>query len=1061
MSRTHLLKKTLLLSALFFLGVSSSYAQKNFIIRQFDESSGLTSNFTEAITQSETDGQLIIANKAGIARFDGRVFGKLTFQNDTVKVDYATSLYKSKDNLWFGLFNGNIGQYENGEIKEIETGIKGQIKHIYVDNNEGVWAFSRSGMVYWINGLDTSRFNMSEHDMLINAIIPYKSKEFIIGSNDGLWLIRFETGNDFQVLKKIDGLPETKVTALKYDTEQNIIWVATEDAGLHRVYSPFTADEKIEKFLLHSEQSIDDIQTIFTDHLGRIWLGTFGNGLSRIEFYGKAEREFVVQTFEEKIETEYLIRDIFEDAEHNIWIATFGGGLIQIVENVFHQPFDENWLRQQSITQLFRDSEGNVWLGIDKGIFKTSEYSKQSKFEYFHIGGNKVSAIHEDAEGNIWVGTTTAGLYKLNRGSSTFSKISLNKGNLANSVNSIIDTDEGLLVSTKSGLFILYLNGRIKRHLSTIDGLPHNNVRYCFKDSNGNLWIACQGNRVAFLVDGEVRFLENGNGQSIVDVNHILEDKLGRLWFATAGQGVYVLDKGEAHNLSTEDGLPSNYCYQMVLDNDGNVWVSHQKSIVQLSPDLAVSRIVGHEVLSPVENTMITFLFKDYEENIWIASTHGVVKFNPEIDKSSKSIPQLSISGMELFDKNQPLTKNLFLPYKQYKVTFNFAGISLRNPENIRYKWRLQGYTDYWSEPISQSEVSFPRLIDGTYNLQVLASKNGGDWTPEPVEYKFTIKQPYWKTWWFYFFFVLAVGGIVVLFVRYRVYRLMKDKQELEAIVSERTIEIQDQKSEIEKSRDEIAKYAKDITDSIKYAKRIQNAIFPSIEDVQKVLPESFVLFKSKDLVSGDFYFAEKAGDERIFGAVDCTGHGVPGGFLSIVASNLLQQAINQVGLTRPSDILEYLNQGVTRTLHQSVDEDSVKDGMDIALCSWNEKTNILQFAGAYNPLFLFRDGELIVYRGDRFPIGSFIGEKVQSFKNNEIKAQKGDMLYIFSDGYSDQFGGPNGKKFKVRQFKAMLQKVQSLPVEAQFEKVQKTLANWQGDLEQVDDIVLMGVRIS
>ena len=1060
MSKTHLLKR-LLLSALFFLGVSSSYAQKNFTIRHFDESSGLTSNFTEAITQSEIDGQLIIANKAGITRFDGRVFGKLTLQDDTVNVDYATCLHKSKGNLWFGLFNGNIGQYENGEIKEIETGIKGQIKHVYVDNNEGVWAFSRSGMVCWINGLDTSRFNMSENVMLINAVIPYKSKEFIIGSNDGLWLIRFETGNDFQVLKKIEGLPETKITALKYDTDINVIWVATEDAGLHRVYSPFTADEKIEEFLLHTGKSVDDIQTIFTDHLGRIWLGTFGNGLLRLEFYGKGDREFVVQTFEEKIETKYLIRDIFEDAENNIWIATFGGGLIQIVENVFHQPFDENWLRQQSITQLFRDSEGNVWLGIDKGIFRTSEYSKQSKFEYFHIGGNTVSAIHEDAEGNIWVGTTTSGLYKLNRGSNNFLEISLNKGNLANSINSITDSDDGLLVSTKSGLFILSLDGKTKKHLSTIDGLPHNNVRYCFKDSDGNLWLASQGNRVAFLVDGKVRFLENGNGQSIIDVNHIVEDKLGRLWFATTGQGVYVLDKGEAYNISTENGLPSNYCYQMVLDNDGNVWISHQKSLVQLSPDMSVSRIVGHEDLSPVENAMITFLFKDYEGNIWISSTHGVVKFNPAIDKSSKSIPQLSISGIKLFGENQPLIKNLSLPYKEYKATFYFAGISLRNPEHIKYKWRLQGYTDYWSEPISQSEVSIPRLTDGVYNLQVLASKNGGDWTPEPVEYKFTIKKPIWKTWWFYFFSVVVVGGIIILFVQYRVYRLMKDKQELETIVSERTIEISDQKTEIEKSRDEIAKYAKDITDSIKYAKRIQNAIFPSIEDVQKVLPESFVLFKSKDLVSGDFYFAEKAGDERIFGAVDCTGHGVPGGFLSIVASNLLQQAINQVGLTKPSDILEYLNQGVTRTLHQSADESSVKDGMDIAMCSWNEKTNTLQFAGAYNPLYLFRDGELIVYRGDRFPIGSFIGEEVQSFKNNEIKAEKGDMLYVFSDGYSDQFGGPNGKKFKARQFKAMLQSVQSLPVDEQFEKVQKTLANWQGDLEQVDDIVLMGIRIS
>lgn len=1051
----------LLFSGLFFIGISISSAQKNFTIRHFDESKGLSSNFTEAITQSATDGQLIIANKGGITRFDGRSFGKLTLQNDTVNVDYATCLYRSENDLWFGLFNGNIGKYEDGEIDEINTDLNGQVRHIYVDEHEGVWAFSRSGMVYWINGLDTSRFNMSEHDMLINAVIPYKPREFIIGSNDGLWLIRFDTGNDFHVLKNIDGLPETKITALKYDTEKNIIWVGTEDAGLHRVYSPFSTEERIEKFILPSGDSVDDVQTIFTDHLGRVWLGTFGNGLYRIEFFGQGDNEFIMQSFEASIESEYLIRDVFEDAENNIWIATFGGGLIQIVENVFNQPFDENWLRQQSITQLFRDSEGNVWLGIDKGIFKTSEHSKQSKFEYYYVGGNNVSAITEDKKGNIWVGTTTSGLYKLNRGGTDFSKIPFNQGNLAKAINSITNIDDGLLVSTKSGLFILSLSGQIKKSLSTIDGLPHNNVRYCLKDSEGNLWLASQGNRVAFLVDEKVQFLNNGGGQDIVDVNHILEDNLGRLWFATAGQGIYVLDKGEAHNLSTENGLPSNYCYQMVLDNDGNVWVSHQKSIVQLTEDMKVSRIVGHEDLSPVENTMITFLFKDHEGNIWISSTHGVVKFNPAIDKSSKSIPKLSISGMKLFDKNQPLIKNLSLPYKPYKITFTFAGISLRNPDNIRYKWKLKGYTDYWSEPVTQNEISIPRLTDGHYVLQVIASKNGGEWTPDPVEYSFSITRPYWKSWWFWLIVTLALGSAVITFVRYRVYRLMRDKQELESIVSERTIEIQEQKSEIEKSRDEIAKYANDITDSIKYAKRIQNAIFPSIEDVQKVLPESFVLFKSKDLVSGDFYLAEVAGDQRIFATVDCTGHGVPGGFMSIVASNLLQQAINQIGLTKPSDILEYLNQGVTKTLHQTMEESSVKDGMDIALCSWNRKTGILQFAGAYNPLYLFRNGQLTEYRGDRFPVGTFIGDETNEFKNHEIKVEKGDMLYIFSDGFSDQFGGPQGKKFKVRQFKTMLQNIQSLPVDKQYEQVQRILTNWKGDLEQVDDIVLMGVRIS
>jgi len=1060
MNHLNMLSRTLLLIAVLFVGHFSSYAQKNFTIRHFNETNGLSSNFTEGISQCSS-GHLIVASKGGMDRFDGRTFEKLNLIDDTVGVEYPTCLYRAKDKIWIGLFNGNIGLLQDKNLQEVVTGMNGQVKHIHVDDKDAIWAFSRSGMVFWTNGKDTSHFNMSERDMLINAVVPYRDREFIIGSNDGLWLIRFETGNDFQVLKKIAGLPETKITAIKYETANDLIWVGTEDAGLYRIHAPFSASEKIEKFTLGNGQSIDNVQTIFEDHLGRTWLGTFGNGLLRIEYFGDGEDNFITQTFEDNVESEYLIRDVFEDAENNIWIATFGGGLIQIVENAFHQPFDENWLRQQSITQLFRDSEGNVWLGIDKGMFKTSENAKRSKFEYFHVGGNTISAIVEDGAGNIWVGTTTSGVFKLNKNSSEFKKVSLDKGNLADAINSITPTKEGIFVATKFGLFTLSLSGKIIKHLSTIDGLPHNNVRYCFEDKAGRLWIATQRNRVALLINNEIRFLENGNSQNIVDVNHILQDGSGRLWFATTGQGIYIRDNGNAYNLNSENGLPSDYCYQMVLDNDGYVWASHQKSIVQLSPELKVSRIVGHEDISPVENTMVTFLFKDHEGNIWITSTHGVVKFNPAIDKSSKSLPQLSIGGMKLFDQNQPLISDLVLPYKQYKVTFNLAGISLRNPDNIRYKWKLKGYSDYWSEEISQSEIQIQRLEDGNYTLQVIASKNGGEWTPKPVEYSFIIEKPWWRTWWFYLFGVIGISGLVLAFVRYRVYRLMMDKQELESIVTERTIEIQEQKSEIERSRDEIAQYAKDITDSIKYAKRIQNAIFPTIEDVQKVIPESFVLFKSKDLVSGDFYFAEKIGDERIFGAVDCTGHGVPGGFISIVANNLLEQATKQLKLTKPSDILEYLNQGVTNTLHQTYEESSVKDGMDIALCSWNKKQNILQFAGAYNPLYLFRDGELIEYRGDRFPVGRFVGEETNSFKNHQIKVQNGDMLYMFSDGFSDQFGGPEGKKFKIRRFKAMLQEVQSYPIEEQYKIVNGYLENWIGELEQIDDIVLMGVRIS
>ncbi|MGB1318419.1 MAG: SpoIIE family protein phosphatase, partial [Flavobacteriales bacterium] len=430
------------------------------------------------------------------------------------------------------------------------------------------------------------------------------------------------------------------------------------------------------------------------------------------------------------------------------------------------------------------------------------------------------------------------------------------------------------------------------------------------------------------------------------------------------------------------------------------------------------------------------------------------------LDKSSKKAPLLSVRSMMLNGSPQPMTENLVLPYKKYDVQFQLAGISLRNPENIRYKYQLKGLSDSWRELGASGKIN-RTLAHGTYTLKVIASKNDGDWNSAPLEYTFSVKRPFWFTWFFWIAVIIAVGLGFAVYVNYRTNKLIKDKAELETIVNQRTEEIQEQKTEIERSRDEIAKYAKDITDSIRYAKRIQKAIFPAWQEVKKMLPDAFVFFQSKDLVSGDFYFADQLGDQTIFCAVDCTGHGVPGGFMSIVANNLLTQAVRQEGLTKPSDILEFLNHGVTNTLHQTYDEASVKDGMDIALYTWNKKTNILEYAGAYNPLFIYRDGELMETKGNRFPCGSFVGEDERKFTNHEIPVQKGDMLYVFSDGYADQFGGPSGKKFMMRRFRSFLQQIHTKPVEEQHTMLDKQLKNWKGKLEQVDDIVILGVRIS
>ena len=287
---------------------------------------------------------------------------------------------------------------------------------------------------------------------------------------------------------------------------------------------------------------------------------------------------------------------------------------------------------------------------------------------------------------------------------------------------------------------------------------------------------------------------------------------------------------------------------------------------------------------------------------------------------------------------------------------------------------------------------------------------------------------------------------------------LAETERILEQKVKERTEEVVKQKDEIDSQRSKLEELYTDVTASIRYAKRLQDSILPPEKIIKKYFPSSFVLFKPKDIVSGDFYWIGKAKNEVMFAAVDCTGHGVPGAFMSLVGANGLNSAGKEHKLSDPGLILDDLNKYASETLNKSND-DSVRDGMDITLCSLNKKEMKLKFAGAYNPLYLIRDNELEIIKTSKFAIGSFKpGEN--NFETFEIDVQKGDKIYIFSDGYADQFGGPRGKKFMYRQFKETLLSTINESMEDQKQLLDKKIESWRGDHEQVDDIVIFGVEV-
>jgi len=311
------------------------------------------------------------------------------------------------------------------------------------------------------------------------------------------------------------------------------------------------------------------------------------------------------------------------------------------------------------------------------------------------------------------------------------------------------------------------------------------------------------------------------------------------------------------------------------------------------------------------------------------------------------------------------------------------------------------------------------------------------------------------------YFVVFAL--LLVSFLGYYIYRGYKIKKEANIKLEEKNRTISAQKDEIEKQkdlaeaqRDQIAYQKKHITDSIMYAKRIQTALIPSLELFSDKL-EHFVLYKPLAIVSGDFYWVSTQGNLQIIIAADCTGHGVPGAFMSMLGVTMLNEIVTAKQVVMPDQIIENLREGIIKALKQVAEEESIKDGMDIAICVVDFEKNLLHYAGANNPLYLVRGGELIHYRADKMPVA--IHYKMVPFTMHTIDLQKGDAFYIFSDGYSDQFGGPKQKKFMSMQLKETLVAMAGKPMLEQGVRLNEIFEEWRGDSPQVDDVTLIGVR--
>ncbi|MCK6648148.1 MAG: SpoIIE family protein phosphatase, partial [Bacteroidia bacterium] len=662
---------------------------------------------------------------------------------------------------------------------------------------------------------------------------------------------------------------------------------------------------------------------------------------------------------------------------------------------------------------------------------KTRSFSafKHNDVDPSSISSDDVWCIKEDKEGNLWIGTWGGGLNKLNIQTKKFSHYKFDAAQpsfISNDrVISLLVDDKGTVYAgTNGGGLNVYNktnNSFVRYKHSDTDSLSisSDRVRCIIQDSKNNIWIGTDGGGYNLFDPIKKNFTHFTEKDGLCNnvVYGIVEDDLGNLWFSTnGGISKYNFKRKNYQNFDVRDGLQSNEFNQGAFLRSGN-------------------------------------------GKIYFGGVNGFNVFEPSSIQKNPNRPPVYITSIKLFnneivkDTMSSFIKELNLNYSDNFLSFEFAALDYTSSDKNKYACKMEGFDKDWIELGNRRFISYTNLDPGKYVFRVKGSNNDGVWNEQGNYIVITIAPPFWKTIWFYLTMIALVVLGIYAYIQLRTKKLQRDKRVLEKEVENRTHEIVFQKNIIERKN-------KDITDSITYAKRIQQAILPSVDLIKKMLPESFVLYKPKDIVSGDFYWMEQSGTQTMIAAVDCTGHGVPGAFMSIVGYNLLNQAVNERGLTKPSSILDEMNKGILKQLKQQTEEHTVRDGMDMSLCTIDFKTKTLQYAGANNSLWIIRAGELIVLKADKQPIGSFYNDEIRAFTNHEFQLQQDDHIYLFTDGYADQFGGQDGKKFKYKKLQELLLSCSGKGMEQQLNALDQTIEQWKGNLEQVDDILIIGIKV-
>jgi ligand-binding sensor domain-containing protein/serine phosphatase RsbU (regulator of sigma subunit) len=1053
-----------------FILFSQSYNFRKITIRD-----GMAENASHQLMIDYQDYLWVGTYEKGVSRYNGHTFTHYNTKNGLPDNQIFDVIQARNKHVWVATANGIAEIYGNKTNTYISYGTENsKIVAISEDITGKIWFCAEKGNIGYIENGDIIMYQNDRLRTLTKTTLFTDTKGRVwVGTTDGG--IFMYNGQSYEFYDSYSGMPETPVRCIAEIDNQIYIGF---DNGLYVIDQKQYVKQYVSLYLDNVP-----IYSVFQDKNKNLWLGS-ERGVYVV-------RNKILTHFSAPNGIDGAIYDIVQDKDNGMFFASTLG--LYHLPNEFFITFQAtHGLLSDNIYALQADAKNNIWVATSKGVnIITTENKITTHDQLPKLTTEKSYKIATDSQHTIYIALQNK-LY-IQDGN----RFKVFQDNVFRQQNDKYATDEytalfvrkngEVLLGNEAGINV-YKNGHFEK-LLTQDELKGAVPSVISEDSKERIWIGTKNAGIFVYQEGSLTHISKKDGlicETITDILPFQETVLA----TTLKNGICKIQYPLVQVTYYEElELSSSNTTAISIDKTGNIWVGTDRGIDKIliweNDDMWVQNFGEDEGLHTLEINR-SAMIKDLLGNIWVGTSEGVTKINLKEKPFTEKTPATYITGVQLFftpidwaeySKNYvpsfEIPTYFALPSDKNNITFEFVGLTFHISDKMKYQWKLQGVDKDWVPATFRNEATYTNLTSGNYTFQVRAITSDGRFSEKIASINFEITKPFYQTRVFYFIIFCFIMGGAYLLLRFRIKYLEKVQNELSKKVKERTAEIEKQKThmkvqseklalaleEIDIKNKELTDFKTEMSNSLEYAKKIQSSIFSYHDDLTRHFPQSFVLQIPKKIVFGDFLWVKPVTENRIFIAVaDCTGSGVPAAFLSLISNDCLNQIIVEHSDIDPAALLYELDKRIRGVLKHA-EEDNLNDGLDIAVCAIDKTNHTLTFSGAKRPLCYVKNGQLEIIKADFCSVGiNFMGVNPE-FENTVISLDEATTVYLFSDGFPNQFGGIENKKYKITKFKKLLTRISRMKTDTQLRILRDEFKEWKGDEAQIDDVLVVGFQ--